>query len=78
MIIEGEYGFSIVGAEMRTRFRLMEVPRDQQSMGVIGAIHSGRRDEVGWTASHEGNDGRSRCRTAEMHGCAAIRHRYEA
>jgi len=68
----------MVGAEMRTRFRPMDVSRDRQAMGVIGAIHSGRRDEVGWTASRERNDGRSRCRIAGMQGCAAIRHLYEA
>ena len=47
MIVEGESDFSIVGAEMKTWFRPTDVKRDRRSMGVIGAIHRGWRDEVG-------------------------------
>jgi len=47
MISESEAGYSSVGAEMKTWFRPMGVLRDRQGMGVIGVIHSGRRDEVG-------------------------------
>ena len=44
MKVGSEPGFSIVGAELKTWFRPMDVPRDRQAMGVIGAIHRGRRN----------------------------------